>query len=73
VTESQKANDASRYLVVAFLETGPLVVGVVSCAGDADKLAEETALENEGFSISVFQKTKTAAVERKVAWKGHAA
>lgn len=72
MTDAQKLNDATRYLVVAMLADGFQVVAVCDSEGDARKTSEEKAREQDGVTFGVFQKIGTAVLEHKVAWKGAA-
>lgn len=75
MTEAQKKNDATRWLVVE-LGVSPksmTILAVEDNEAAARKAAEDHAQNSEsGLHYGVYQKTGTAKIERKVAWKGAA-
>lgn len=73
MTDEQKANDASRYLVVSMDADAFSVLDIVDSEGEARSLAEKHAAGEGDPIIGVYQKIGTARLERKIAWKGAAA
>jgi len=74
MTDEMKAEDATRYLVVAMDNgNGPgafKVLAIESSEGTARKCAEAEADKEDGRIVGVFQKIGTARTQRAVVWKG---
>lgn len=68
MTEEQKANDATRYIVVNLDILK--IIGTYAEPGEARGVAEVQAQRDEGQLVAVFQKTGTARLEPKIVWKG---
>ena len=70
MTEQQKEELASRFVVVDMDAGGFKVIGVHGIEVDARKDAEEKAEAEEGRIIGVFQMIGTARLTKIVSWKG---
>lgn len=70
MTDEMKAEDATRYLVVAMDHDSFKVLSIENSEGNAKKRAEEEADREDGRIVGVFQKIGTARAQRTIAWKG---
>lgn len=70
MTEEQKKNDATRYVIVKL--PGRELCGVEDSEGNARAAAEDFAVATPGEEFAVYQKIGTAKLEPKVEWKGAA-
>lgn len=65
-----KAEDATRYLVVAMDNDSFKVLSIENSEGNARKRAEAEADKEDDRIVGVFQKIGTARTQRAVVWKG---
>lgn len=70
MTDEMKANDATRFLVVAMEHDSFKVIGIHDSEGKAQEEAKSCAEGNEGAIYGVFQKLGTARLVKKVEWSG---
>lgn len=70
MTDEQKKNDATRYVVVCLSPSDEVTQVYFDAEGEARRHAEQRAADNPDHTFAVFQKVGSARLEPKVAWKG---